>query len=267
MRYWVVKAKPKHLWPDGSTTKGDTCKWWGQVPKELSVGDRLFFWKAKPALTLYSLGQLESILPPEKDPPWSFEVRFLTNDFKQQPTIQELKSLKWNGGLPSFLKRGPAGTVFPLSVEEAHLLYRYAVSCNASIARTWNDIKFSPVPGGDSLPDVDESAIEGNVRFVRHLSRERDTSIVKKKKEVVLHKTGKLECEVCGFDFTAAYGELGKGFCEVHHIVPLSQLQKGRRTKLSDLAIICSNCHRMIHRTHPIKNIKQFRRVLKKAND
>jgi len=60
---------------------------------------------------------------------------------------------------------------------------------------------------------------------------------------------GHLICEVagCGFDFLATYGELGRGFAHVHH---RSQLAAGKRkrTKLADLAIVCANCHAMIHK-------------------
>ncbi|WP_405812446.1 HNH endonuclease [Streptomyces sp. NBC_01520] len=37
---------------------------------------------------------------------------------------------------------------------------------------------------------------------------------------------------------------------ECHHIVPLHEAGEGR-TKLNDLALICANCHRMIHRRAP----------------
>jgi 5-methylcytosine-specific restriction protein A len=59
----------------------------------------------------------------------------------------------------------------------------------------------------------------------------------------------KLFCEVkqCGFDFEARYGSVGAGFAEVHHLRPLSTTG-ATSTRLSDLAVLCSNCHRMVHR-------------------
>jgi len=118
------------------------------------------------------------------------------------------------------------------------------------------------------LPDVDaeSTANEGNPRLVAHLRRERSASLAKKKKQSVLTATGKLCCEVCGFDFEANYGEYGKGFCEVHHLKPLSQLKSSSNTTLDDLAVICSNCHRIIHRIDPMPTIKQFtKKVAKKS--
>lgn len=46
----------------------------------------------------------------------------------------------------------------------------------------------------------------------------------------------------------AIYGELGTGYIEAHHKVPVALIEEGETTKLSDLAALCANCHRMIHR-------------------
>ena len=44
---------------------------------------------------------------------------------------------------------------------------------------------------------------------------------------------------------------MGKGFAECHHVVPLADLGRQKRTRLEDLAIVCANCHRMIHHARP----------------
>jgi 5-methylcytosine-specific restriction protein A len=111
------------------------------------------------------------------------------------------------------------------------------------------------------LPDLDEesSAFEGNPRLVAHLRRERSPSLVKQKKNAVLSATGKLCCEVCGFDFKVTYGQHGHEFCEVHHLKPISKMGHGEKTKLTDLAIVCSNCHRIVHRINPMPTIARFK--------
>ncbi len=116
-----------------------------------------------------------------------------------------------------------------------------------------------------SFPDVDEidiSVIEGNRKLVVHYKIERDQTIVRKKKAQVLQAEGKLECEVCSFDFRVRYGELGKGFCEVHHKIPLSKVKEETTTKLEDLAIVCSNCHRIIHRKKSLLSIGELKKSL-----
>ena len=57
------------------------------------------------------------------------------------------------------------------------------------------------------------------------------------------------KCMICGFDFEEKYGELGKGYIEVHHIKPLSEIDEEVVVNPeTDLICVCSNCHRMLHR-------------------
>ncbi|MDB1090177.1 HNH endonuclease [Streptomyces sp. ACA25] len=102
----------------------------------------------------------------------------------------------------------------------------------------------------DEEPDDDFSAPEGRLLLRRHRARERNKGLRKKKIDAVLRRGGSVACEVCGFDFEEVYGERGAGYIECHHVVPLHEAGEGR-TKLSDLALICANCHRMIHRRAP----------------
>ena len=61
----------------------------------------------------------------------------------------------------------------------------------------------------------------------------------------------------CGFDFAAAYGDRGEGFIEAHHKVPVSQMREGDKTQVQDIAMLCSNCHRMIHRA-PLMTVEKL---------
>lgn len=114
--------------------------------------------------------------------------------------------------------------------------------------------------------DLEIVATEGEVRLVSHLRRERNRGLVEAKKIEVLKKTGSLKCEVCGFDFSIVYGGFGKGFCEVHHIKPLSTLKDATTTKLNDLAILCSNCHRIIHRSDPMLSISELTEIVEDSH-
>jgi len=110
---------------------------------------------------------------------------------------------------------------------------------------------------------------EGKIRERLHITRERNVSLIKKAKELAIKKKGLLECACCGFNFFEVYGEIGKNFIEAHHTVPVSSLHEdGEITNLSDLALVCSNCHRMLHRRRPwleIDNIKSL--LIKKSQD
>ncbi len=114
-------------------------------------------------------------------------------------------------------------------------------------------------------PTVDMSTLtvkEGRLRLVEHFQRERNREIIKAKKQQVLRATCRLMCEVCGFDFFFVYGDLGCGFCEVHHKIPLAEISTVVTTKLEDLAILCANCHRMVHRTNPFKSMEELKQLV-----
>ena len=95
------------------------------------------------------------------------------------------------------------------------------------------------------------TAKETERRLVSHYRIERSDKIRSAKVKLFTEKHGKVLCENCTFSFEAKYGERGKGFIEVHHIQPLAALLPNSITRLSDLLLLCSNCHRMVHRKRP----------------
>lgn len=105
-------------------------------------------------------------------------------------------------------------------------------------------------------------APEGRILTRLHQSRERNRILVARKKAAALRRHGKLACEVCAFDFKARYGERGADFIECHHTRPLETLGEGGTTKASDLALLCANCHRMIHSQRPWLTLQALRDLL-----
>jgi len=103
---------------------------------------------------------------------------------------------------------------------------------------------------------------EGRILTQLHRLRERNRTIVQRKKERVLAEFGKLECEACEFDFVEIYGQLGEGFAECHHVLPLCELIARTTTRLTDLAIVCANCHRMLHRSPQWLTIDALRAII-----
>lgn len=75
-----------------------------------------------------------------------------------------------------------------------------------------------------------------------------------------------LKCNACGFDFEKVYGEVGKGYIEVHHKKPLSSLDEAVVIDVKeDLITVCANCHRMIHRRrNKVLSIEDLKEILKK---
>jgi hypothetical protein len=112
------------------------------------------------------------------------------------------------------------------------------------------------VPNADTaaspLPDALVSALEGEKkkRTIWHVHRERALRDAKVRAFKAEHHD-RLFCEVprCGFDFERMYGApLGTDYAQVHHLKPLAGREQASATELADLAVVCANCHVMIHR-------------------
>lgn len=71
-------------------------------------------------------------------------------------------------------------------------------------------------------------------------------------------------CMVCKFDFEAVYGVIGRRFIECHHLREMADDEE-RETTINDVAVVCSNCHRMIHRDGRLRTIAEMRRLLERS--
>ena len=120
----------------------------------------------------------------------------------------------------------------------------------------WDDAdaieKLRATPGMTNGSGDDDSYPEGAEKFKQHKSRERNRKVVALAKARRLERTGKLECEACGFDFAKVYGDDGSGFIEAHHRVPISSNEAPTHVRIRDFELVCSNCHRMLHRISPL---------------
>lgn len=113
-----------------------------------------------------------------------------------------------------------------------------------------------------AVPDLDlpASAEEGGVLQRLQIRRERDPKLRQQKMDSVVAASGAVACEVCAFDFEAIYGHRGHGYIEVHHRTPL-HVTGPVVTQIPDLALLCSNCHRMIHRHEPWLSVEELREL------
>ncbi|MFC4516023.1 HNH endonuclease [Streptomyces ehimensis] len=100
----------------------------------------------------------------------------------------------------------------------------------------------------DEMSDDGVTSLEGRLLARWTLARERDPKLRRRKLDHARRLGQPLRCEVCSFDFGRLYGELGEGYIEVHHVLPL-HVSGVQETGLDDLAFLCANCHRMCHRS------------------
>ena len=99
---------------------------------------------------------------------------------------------------------------------------------------------------------------EGRVSYVHAVGYERN----KDARNACIDYYG-CRCSVCGFDFEKVYGEIGRNFIEVHHVVPIHE-RKGEYdiNPINDLRPVCSNCHSMIHRRNPVYSIDEIKEMI-----
>ena len=106
---------------------------------------------------------------------------------------------------------------------------------------------------------------EGKVVYRMHRAHERNPAPVKLAKQRALSGEGRLACAVSSFDFSRSYGTLGEGYIECHHTLPLSALARERRTRVEEVALLCSNSHRMVHRARPCGLLPNFPPIISRV--
>ncbi len=104
--------------------------------------------------------------------------------------------------------------------------------------------------------DQDQDATGDETKIKKHIDKE--IEIIKTDPKLIrqLKKNSDYTCQACGLKYEKIYGEYSKtkDFIEAHHIEPKFKVKEGVETnkKMSrsakDFAMLCANCHRMIHR-------------------
>jgi 5-methylcytosine-specific restriction protein A len=136
----------------------------------------------------------------------------------------------------------PTKRVIAELIAQPDLMHQLAESIRGAEARGEFGSLTQPVT------DEFEGAGEGRLLMRRHVAYERNRALRQRKLAETMKAGNAIACEVCGFNFAETYGDRGAGYIECHHIVPLHVSGPSKR-RLSDLALLCANCHRMIHRT------------------
>lgn len=109
-----------------------------------------------------------------------------------------------------------------------------------------------------------QTSIVEKKRYALHAQIERNSAISK-----FVKMKRPLDCEACGFSFPQFYGELGDDFIEAHHCIPLASLQENIpiQYRREDFALLCANCHRMIHRMPDVSDINTLSLLIKKQKN
>ena len=176
---------------------------------------------------------------------------------------KEVQWLKWRVK-PENAIRLSQPVAIPKNLFNTH---NYRIVRPTAISKTIFDdlweLAQSDIPVDDYSAEVEFP--EGREIEVKHKARERNQSLVKAAKDRFKIQHGKLFCQICEFNFEETYGEIGNGFIEAHHTVPVSELNDSTTTKISDIALVCSNCHRMLHRKRPWLSMNDLKELINKS--
>ena len=268
---WIFQGNPNRFDIDDYLSRYSYIYWSAPTnQKDFEIGDRAFIWRSGAQAGLVAIGIIKEKPAPRKDVKiqealgddlWVSQSDEPT-DIKVGIEIEEVRLTEEEGFVsreqvkanPILSKNriisNPVGTVFRLNGEEVNV-----------VLSLWGNI----------YPEITtpHSATEGSKQLRSHYRRERSSKLISAKKVQFQKVRGSLFCEICGFSFENTYPEtLGTGFIEAHHKIPLAKIDTIVRTTLDDLLLVCSNCHRMIHRTKDCEdNLQKLLVHFKKAEN
>lgn len=111
--------------------------------------------------------------------------------------------------------------------------------------KNYKDIFEDLIAVEESEKEVNTSKTEGGIKVYISKKVERDPSL--RNDAFKIHG---YNCMVCKFNFQENYGDWGRDWAEVHHLKAIADKKKEKTITdpKTDLAVLCANCHRMIHR-------------------
>ena len=78
-------------------------------------------------------------------------------------------------------------------------------------------------------------------------------------------RSGYIHCSACEFEFGKAYGSIGRGYVQIHHLKPVS-FMRGEAMSMGDALAnvrpLCANCHQMAHRKTPPLKIAYLKSIV-----
>lgn len=190
-------------------------------------------------------------------------MRARLKDFDAEFDLREI-ALGYNAGLPIAYEAGHAlGKAYLLDEMPDNSILKNDLR---RIVEAYLTLTFRG--GLDPSPELANETVNNNSlmevrRYQMHRRIERNATASASVKK--FHGT---TCQGCGFNFEEKYGDVGEGYIEAHHLKPLSAIEEGKIVEYSienDFAVLCANCHRMIHRMDDPSDIGGLRRLFKSA--
>lgn len=258
MKYWIVPSNDSTFRIGDAIAAQDGMADWRT--DKFSVGDIVFIYKTNPDKRIHY--KMEVV-----------KVKMIFDEaFEQEPFWTDKD--QYYVGITSFYARFKLLEEYTDDILSLHHLHEHGYEGIPRSVRECKDeglIDFLLHPHqmvNDDVYDVDypeddEKLYEGALVTVKANKYERNQ---KARRECVAKKG--YQCLVCGRDFEATYGEIGKNFIHVHHLTPISTI--GMEYELNvdtDLVPVCPNCHYMLHRKDPPYTIEELKDILSEVEN
>ena len=239
MRYWIVPSNDNTFRIGDAIAAQDGMADWRT--DKFSVGDIVFIYKTNPEKRIHY--KMEVI-----------KVKMIFDEAFEQEAFWTDKD-QYYVGITSFYARFKLLEEYTDDILSLHHLHEHGYEGIPRSVRECKDeglIDFLLHPHqmvnedvyDVDYPEDDEKLYEGALVTVKANKYERNQ---KARRECVAKKG--YQCLVCGRDFEATYGEIGKNFIHVHHLTPISTIGKEYELNVdTDLVPVCPNCHRVIHK-------------------
>ena len=253
MRYWIVPSNDSTFRIGDAIAAQDGMADWRT--DKFSVGDIVFIYKTNPEKRIHY--KMEVV-----------KVKMIFDEAFEQEAFWTDK-VQYYGNITSFYARFKLLEEYTDDILSLHHLHEHGYEGIPRSVRECKDeglIDFLLHPHqmvNDDVYDVDypeddEKLYEGALVTVKANKYERNQ---KARRECVAKKG--YQCSVCGRDFEATYGEIGKNFIHVHHLTPISTIGKEYELNVdTDLVPVCPNCHYMLHRKDPPYTIEELKDIL-----
>lgn len=198
--------------------------------------------KARVLDTLYDLGLLKltdhnrAIMPSRREERWRNDLAYVRKHLVDAQYLSDSQHDNW--------AITDSGRTYAKELAARAALERDGTFVRVAEAAAVVQTEIASVLDDSTAESRETIAIEGAVRKVWTTRYERDPEL-----RVAAIRHHGLACVACRFSFADQYGQLGEGFVEVHHLNPVSALQGSAPVRAeTDLVVLCSNCHAMVHR-------------------
>lgn len=215
-------GEPKELWKQLEPSQKASLR---RVAYEMKAGDIIF---VKQGTKIVSKGVVKGS--------YQFDSKFRLIDPNGEPWAHQVP-VKWVSEFPAIkiLLGAEPLTVKKLSLDDVKKL----------------EVAVEKV----SAYNRQAEATEGEIYRKEVIFRSRNRALIQAKKA-----NSDYCCEVCGFNFRETYGEIGQDYIVAHH---RKQISSGvARTMLDDIALLCANCHAMVHVKNPPVPVEDLRKLV-----